>query len=974
MIDNTELHTFYNDLVDFKHLETESTSFIKLFHVNIRSINKNHESLKSLLSSLAISFDIIVLSELWTYKLECYDHLFQGYRFHYITNSTNHSSGVGIYIKDHLTYFTMVNIPIDGCEYLKVNIKSQVHKQKDLVIHCIYRHPGVLQGNFLLNLESVLLENNKYSQVIIGDLNINLLDESSHSTCKYQDLLSHFSFLPLILSPTRITQQSSTLIDHIMYNGCIGNKTYSGNIYADISDHLPNYAFIPFFQLHSKIKERPLIYLNSKQNLTDFVSLINNTQWQIHESSDNAASVFKNFYEHIQRCFEQSIPLVRMSHKLSKNKPWISISLQKLIKKKNLLYKRWIVMKNSDSWLDYMYHKKLCASLVNKAKKVHYQHSFSMYKQNIKKIWQKINTLIGNGKNQHEIHKVIDCQGQVITNPNEMAESFNNYFTNVASDLCNKMPIVPPTNLPYYNTDSIFLQPVMSKEIEFLIKKLKNAKGTGGLDLFTSLHFKLVAHIISDPLAKVFNKCICEGHFPNELKIAKVIPIHKSGPPECLNNYRPISLLSLVSKVFEKVLKSRLQSFIDKHNLLTSSQYGFRTNSSTTLAVTDFISTIELARNVGKHTIALFLDLRKAFDTVNHKILLMKLESLGIRGLPLQLLASYLTDRFQYTVLNNVSSSHHRMLHGVPQGSVLGPLLFLLYINDFQNCTEDASFRLFADDTVVIISHSDLNQLTQIANNVIVKITEWLHSNKLSLNVEKTSFMFFHVNKRSTNQEIPLLMHNNIMMSHSTSTKYLGFILDNQLSLSSHIQYLATKLRKWIGVFYKIACFLNSESKYLIYYSLCQSSLLYGIELYGHAASKHLKLLSTLQNRSLKALFQLDRLYPSKELYLKLGVFNLEYLIKVKTCDMLWSIIQPSCRLHVHTLINSFATFSDTHHYSTRSKCNFILNFNKSSFTSSISFKLLMLWNELPSNIKNTNTYSDFKATFSKFMTQNHKY
>jgi hypothetical protein len=289
----------------------------------------------------------------------------------------------------------------------------------------------------------------------------------------------------------------------------------------------------------------------------------------------------------------------------------------------------------------------------------------------------------------------------------------------------------------------------------------------------------------------------------------------------------------------------------------------------------------------------------------------------------------------------------------VPQGSVLGPLLFLLYINDFQNCTGDATFRLFADDTVVIVSHPELNQVSQIANNVLAKIIEWLNGNKLSLNIDKTSFMFFHANKRSKSHEIPLLSHNNIKISHSTSTKYLGFILDNQLSLSSHINHLATKLRKWIGVFYKIAPFLNSESKYLVYYSLCQSTLLYGIELYGHAASKHLKILSTLQNRSLKALFQKDRLYPSTELYPKLGVFNLEYLFKVRTISMLWSILkQPSCTLHIHSLINSFATFSDTHHYSTRSKCNFILNFNKSSFTSSISFKLLMLWNDLPAHIK----------------------
>jgi hypothetical protein len=712
------------------------------------------------------------------------------------------------------------------------------------------------------------------------------------------------------------------------------------------------------------------LHLNSTKNLHKFVDLAEQTQWHFNDSV-SAAGTFKDFYGTLQSCFEQTIPLVMVSKRQCKNKPWISFSLQKMIKRKNLLYKKWVEKKNSESWINYMYHKKLCSSMVNNAKKSYFHKTFYLHKSNIKKVWQNINMLIGHGQNHHEVDKLIDSQGHFITNHTAIAESFNTYFSSVASELFKNIPSVPLSNFPYSNTNTLFIEPVLGKEVNFFIRKLKNSKGTGGLDLFTSLHLKLVSHIISDPLAIVFNKCIVEGYFPDELKIAKVIPIHKAGSPECLNNYRPISLLSLISKVFEKILKSRLQNFIDKHNLLTSSQYGFRTKSSTTLAVADFISTIDMARNAGKHTIALFLDLRKAFDTVNHNVLLMKLEYLGIRGLSLQLLSSYLTDRSQFTILNKVSSSLHKIDHGVPQGSVLGPLLFLLYINDFQNCTSDASFRLFADDTVVIVAHSDLNHLSNMANNVLVKITNWLDANKLSLNFDKTSFMFFHANKRSTSHEIPLLSYNNIKISHTASTKYLGFILDNQLSLSLHIQHIAAKLRKWVGVFYKIAPFLNIESKYLVYFSLCQSTLLYGIELYGHAPSKDLQSLYTLQNRSLKALFQLDKLFPSKELYSNLGVANLQYLFKFRTSSLLWMILNKStCKLNIHSLMSSFTTFSEAHNYSTRSRANFILNFKKSSFTSSISFKLLMLWNELPSHIKTTELYNDFKATLKLYMSQ----
>jgi hypothetical protein len=608
----------------------------------------------------------------------------------------------------------------------------------------------------------------------------------------------------------------------------------------------------------------------------------------------------------------------------------------------------------------------LTSSLIFKAKQTFYKESFFTYKNNIKKIWHNINELLGHEQRNGSLKNLI-YNGQELSTPTSMAEAFNDYFCNIANNLCKELPPAPVPEMSFSSPFSIYLYPTTPGEIDFYIKKLKFSKSPGGSDYFLSSHLKLVSHVVCGPLAKIFNKCISDGCFPEELKLAKVIPLYKSGSPQLMNNYRPISLLSLFSKIFEKIIKARLLDYTEQNNFLTKSQYGFRKRSSTTLAVTDLISSIEFSRNSGKHTLALFLDLRKAFDTVNHELLLNKLQLYGFRGPSLKLLTSYLIGRSQITLIGNVSSSLKLINHGVPQGSVLGPLLFLLYINDFQNCADGVDIKLFADDAAALMSHENVDYLYIWAEQIISKFFGWLTGNRLSLCWEKTLSMFFHANKRHQNYAVPNLRFQGTNITHSPCTKYLGFFLDEDLSMKSHCLNMSMKLRKWVGIFHKISPFLTREIKYLLYYSLFQSILLYGIEVYYHAAQKYLKPLQILQNRALKALFHMDRLCPSADIYSQLKIANIDSLYQSRCPLLLWQILKDPPKLNIHLLFSNLSSF-ESHKYTTRNKQNFILEFKKHSFVNSLPFKLLLLWNNLPSILKQTDSFVVFKHGLTEYL------
>ena len=376
----------------------------------------------------------------------------------------------------------------------------------------------------------------------------------------------------------------------------------------------------------------------------------------------------------------------------------------------------------------------------------------------------------------------------------------------------------------------------------------------------------------------IVNSSFSTGTFPEKLKYSKVLPIHKSGSKFKTSIYRPISVLPIFDKIFEKLMHTRLASFLDKNQIISPSQYGFQKHKSTATAIQDLVSKIAKSKHKRHYSSVVFLDFAKAFDTVDHNILLAKLNHYGIRGIALKWFADYLSNRQQSVFILEALSKALYVKFGVPQGSILGPILFLLYINDIVHSSDEFEYTLFADDTSLYTEHSNQNDLIVKINRGLLSVSDWLTANKLSLNVGKSNMLLFKP-PNSTNSSTLNVSLNGTEIKQETVVKYLGIKIDNKLSWCEHISYIHTKISQGIGVICKLRNLLPQNSLKNIYYSFCQSYLTYGLILWGHSNSSQKTNLSKLLNKCLKLMSFSNARTDTKNLYMSLKILNLNQLL-----------------------------------------------------------------------------------------------
>lgn len=449
------------------------------------------------------------------------------------------------------------------------------------------------------------------------------------------------------------------------------------------------------------------------------------------------------------------------------------------------------------------------------------------------------------------------------------------------------------------NQRSMFLNPVTVEEITLLFNALRLNKSPGA-DNITAAVIKTCAQMIAPVLAKIINDCFVSAKYPGGLKTARVIPIFKSGSRRAVENYRPISVLPFLNNIVERSIYNRLNDFLDRCNVLYDYQYGFRSKCGTSTALAEIVASIQGDLNNDRCVAGLFMDLSKAFDTVNNEILLSKLERAGVRGVPHQLFKPYLEDRFIVVSVNGKMSQARRINVSVPQGSVLGPLLFLLYVNDMGALDLRGKLRLFADDSADFFESNSYTTNTECMKQDLTLLSEYFRVNKLTLNLNKTKFVNFG-SARKINQTSKSLKYLSLTIPRADCIKYLGLQIDSRLSWSNHIEHVCMRIAGAIGAISRLH-HLPSNILINIYFSLVHSHLNYAASIWTAAKDVHINKLQTLQRRAIKRCYKLDDCFSTEMLFTDVAktIQPLRAMGVLQVCTTVYLVLHGELRSNLH--------------------------------------------------------------------------
>ena len=939
----------------------------RLVNFNIRSFHQNSGPFSVFLSNLEKSPDVLVLSETWNTPSNVALCSIDGYSaFHtYRTAPGARGGGVSVFCKNSYCSSEKLDefsVCFDYVETCVVRLKVKAHS---FIIMGIYRPPSDRTeciDSFFSKitdfLQTTLLQNS-YLILFTGDINLDLCGNHSQRFSDYTDIMQSFSFLPAITIPTRLSanhNSNSTNLDHIFINKL--THFTSGVIYLDLTDHCP--TFIHFHTIFPNNNGNSKIKIESRPFNQDFLDkLINDLidyNWSgvIHEQCDlNLAT--EMFLETIDRLYCKNFPLkIKYISHNRYSKPWITPELKRMTNEKSKMYKLYqlgFISRRTNNSFRNLVNRKTDEVKVN-----YFKHVFTRYMSDAKKYWKVVREVTGSKPKTTEVETLV-MDDQTFTSPADISEIFNNFFSRVASNIDNALPTITTSPLEYMPpplTNSMFLTRVSPDECMKLISNLKStyvSKNRMPVNIF-----KQVACVLVEPICKLLNYSFCRGVFPECLKLAKITPIFKSGDKRNPSNYRPIAGLHYLSKIFERSINNRIVSFFDKFSLLCSNQFGFRSGLNTGDCMLKLLEEIYSCLNERKHLISTFIDLKKAFDTVSHNILLAKLQFYGVRGSVLKLLSSFLTGRNQFVELGGECSSLRENNYGVPQGSILGPTLFLIYINDLFRVPQLSQTQtlLYADDTVITLGHTDLNTLNENVNDELAGVMKWTNANRLCVNSEKSNFML--ISNRS-NHNIPVTVKlGTDELTECATFKYLGIVLDDQVKFGAHTKYIADKISKNCGIFRKIKKYLPKKTRLQYYYNHVYPYLTYNILVWGGTYNTHLEPVILQQKRAVRILDDLSFTDHTNSSFKANGLLKFMDIYKFQVL------------VHMYKIKDS-PEFSRNHNLNTRYNSALLPSFNRLTLCQhSVTFNGPNFWNSLPQNLKELSTLARFKKHVKDFL------
>ena len=938
-----------------------------LLNQNMQSFYAKQAVFEAFLGSLSSPLNTIVLTETWNRDNNvqlCEIENFEAvHTFRNMSQSQNGPIGGGVSIFSNSSIYGIMKIDeLSICNESIETCVARIYRlnriEYEHYIVAVYRPRHVADENFLHSLQNILSSNLLENKIIIlaGDMNIDLLKLNDNYVNQYLCMLKSLNFVQVINKATRFPSGTSSYnpscLDHIFINKFI--HFTSSIFFANISDHCGS-------ALQFEVDNDPLP-LNEKykftfrpqndQNLTKFEDKLKRTDWTFVTNIDDVDEQFNAFQNYLNSTYKDCFPLKTkfISDKRMK-KPWITESTMAKIKLKSTYYKQFrhgTISREAHNRLKNRLNKE-----INQDKKNYYKNLFTNSYNNKKNSWKTLHSLMGTNKKKSFADKIFS---HVSTDSDKLqiVNKFNDFFANIGNTLADQLPA--PTSAPLFPSDhiqqSLYLFPPTIHEISKIIMNLKLT--TTSSDIMPIKLLKKFCNILVIPITQMIDNSIQKGVFPNELKLARISPIHKEGSYSEPSNFRPISSLLYLSKVYEKFFSLRLLKFCNKYSVISPNQYGFQNGLSTTDALINLTEQIYSALEEKQHFVAAIIDIKKAFDCVNHDILKAKLEKYGIRGTPLKWLDSYLTDRRCYVELGPYKSRVNIFNIGVPQGSILGPTLFLIYINNLPKISTTLNTQLFADDTIVSNSGSNIDSLALTTNEELLKLKDWTQANKLTIHAGKTKLLLVSKRIPSQNNFSINLMDSNIVRDHTC--KYLGIYLDDKLTFKDHIKHINSKISRYIGILYKIKDNLPVKTRLDYYYAYIYPYLSYNTIIWGCAYPSHIQPLVVLQKRAVRTISDAGFRDHTSPIFKQLKLLKIQDIYNFQLGMYMYKAQQrgeytPQSLVHTRR--------SNLPRHPLR---------RLTSTQHSISYAGPLFWNQLPPSLRSTNNLNRFKKSLKEHL------
>lgn len=941
----------------------QTSSLVKLYYHNVQSLFNKLIHIEIMLSGQYQSVDILCFVEHW--MEEDMIKMINISNFNLASFSCRSKFGKGgtcIFVKYNLK-FVALNLGVD-CVDKDFEFSAVKLVPSNTVILCVYRSPSGCSNAFMTKF-SILLDKivKSYKAVIIcGDFNYNLFDHSG-LLLEFLALVQSHNIIIHNSSPTRVTNSSATLIDLCMSNVTDELKVQTTS--PGFSDHFSLLVDIPLPSKNNRLTPNFVYTRNyNEDSIKEFCKALENDSWGSVYASPSPNTKFEKFYKTFLYYFNFHFPLLRIKEKNANSKLWITKEIADLKNLKEFLYYYIKNHKSKDMTRHYKEVKRMYNAGVSNMKKQYYGDSINRSRNKSKSVWNIVKRETkGSVLNCNENLQIND-NGSLVSDPVQIVEIFNDYFISAPNKIIKniKSPLNPNNVQQIVQGNKyppIYLPPVTDDEIRAIAKAMRG-KMSGGLDCVPDKIIKAALPCISNLIVHLCNSSISNGVFPSVLKNSIVKPLFKKGDKNSVSNYRPISLLSGFSKIFEKVMLSRLLNHLSVHRVICPEQNGFRKGKSTSSALYDFVTNAIEGIDKKHFTLGVFLDFQKAFDVVDHSILLGKMVNYGITGVALDWFQSYLLGRQQMVEISHIDpvsnykycyqSAKQEIQYGVPQGSVLGPVLFLIFINDLPASLKSVQTVLFADDTNLLVKGDSYNVFADKLNKCLNDLENWLFRNSMALNINKTCCLDF---SRMSKPDLDVSLFSE-KLSFVNDIKFLGVNLNKEIKWDLHIQELSKSLAKVIYQLRILKNVLPDDALISVYYANFQSLLQYGIIFWAN--NSYAKGIFRIQKRAIRILCNLGARDSCRQSFRDLQIMPLMTLFIFNSV------------IFAKRYFDNFKLNNQVHSYSTRRQNNIHVSYRRTTQAGkSVYHTTVDLFNNLPSSLKNIKNFDKFKAEAKKY-------